>query len=263
MLWGRLPEIRRTKVRIGHQALISLNVDAVILDVEGTTSSISFVHDQMFPFARKRLRAFCSDHWSTPALDESVNLLAKGAGYADSSQWFKATSGESDLETVVQFAELLMDKDSKATGLKSLQGLIWRSGFESGELRAHLYDDVPNALNTWHKDGLQLAIYSSGSIAAQRLFFGHTIYGDFNPLIAANFDTTTGPKGQSDSYAKIAAALKLPADRILFLSDIAAEVSAAKSAGLNALAIVRPGNAKLPDDYDGDRVENFDMLDLS
>jgi enolase-phosphatase E1 len=243
--------------------LIDLQVDAVVMDVEGTTSSISFVHDQMFPYARKRLREFCAENWSSPSLAESVNLLAKDAGYTNSAAWFAASADTEDIDLVVRFASQLMDRDSKATGLKSLQGLIWRSGFESGELRSHLYDDVPDAITSWHKSGLQLAIYSSGSVAAQRLFFGHTIFGDFSPMIIANFDTTTGPKGESDSYSKIAHQLHLSPPRILFLSDVAAELMAASAAGLQAVAVVRPGNATLADNYRGERIDSFRLLNLS
>lgn len=233
------------------------------MDVEGTTSSISFVHDQMFPFARKRLHQYCSENWSSPSLIESLNLLATDAGFASASEWFGSNSNLQGIDVAVQFAEGLMDKDSKATGLKSLQGLIWKSGFESGELRAHLYDDVPSALMAWHESGLRLSIYSSGSIAAQRLFFGHSVFGDFNPLISSNFDTTTGPKAKSESYEIIANKLGLPPNQILFLSDVAAELVAATSAGFNAVAVVRPGNAKLPEDFHGDRITSFAELDLS
>jgi enolase-phosphatase E1 len=137
----------------------------------------------------------------------------------------------------------LMDADAKATGLKQLQGLIWKSGFESGELKAHVYEDVPPALESWTAAGKDVRIYSSGSVQAQRLFFGHTIAGDLLPRFRGHYDTTTGPKKEAESYRKIAAAFGLPLTAILFLSDIVTELDAAREAGLATALVVRPGNA--------------------
>ncbi|HUG66773.1 MAG TPA: acireductone synthase, partial [Pirellulaceae bacterium] len=137
----------------------------------------------------------------------------------------------------------LMDGDSKATGLKQLQGLIWKAGFESGELQAHIYDDVPDALAKWNELGIDVRVYSSGSIAAQKLFFGHTIAGDLLHCFRGQYDTTTGPKKEATSYAAIASAFGLRAAEILFISDVVAELDAARSAGLQTALSLRPGNA--------------------
>src|SRR5262249_52930599 len=137
----------------------------------------------------------------------------------------------------------LMDADAKATGLKQLQGLIWQRGFESGELKAHVFDDVPPALTAWNAAGKDVRIYSSGSVQAQKLFFGHTIAGNLLPQFRGHYDTTTGPKKEADSYRRIAADFKLPPSDILFLSDIVAELDAARAAGLKTALCIRPGNA--------------------
>ena len=161
--------------------MIDFSGQAILLDIEGTTSSIRFVYDQMFPFVRRRLAAFLSNHWEAADVRAACDAIAADAGHASLARW----RGDSDDATARQLVHdeviRLMDGDVKATGLKQLQGLIWRSGFESGELRAHVYDDVPPALKAWNEAGMDVRIYSSGSIAAQILFFGHTIQGDLLP----------------------------------------------------------------------------------
>ncbi len=237
-------------------------VQAVLLDVEGTTSSIAFVYDRMFPYAKTALRSYIADHWQSAELQQSLELLAKDAGFSSSAEWFDGDSSHDAQQLVVNFVEQLMDGDSKATGLKSLQGLLWKSGFQSGELQSHLFDDVEPSLRQWNLAGLKLAIYSSGSVTAQRLFFGHTIAGDLNQLFVANFDTTTGPKRNADSYKTIAATLQIDAPKILFLSDIVEELQAASIAGLQTCAVVRPGNKPLPSDYVGPTINSFEELEL-
>src|SRR5262249_37415562 len=134
----------------------------------------------------------------------------------------------------------LMDSDAKATGLKALQGLIWQSGFESGEMKAHVYEDVPLALAAWNAAGKDVRIYSSGGVQAQKLFFGYTIAGDLLLQFRGHYDTTTGPKKEAESYRMIAADFGLPPDEILFLSDIVAELDAARAAGMQTGLVVRP-----------------------
>jgi enolase-phosphatase E1 len=132
-----------------------------------------------------------------------------------------------------------MDEDRKVTPLKTLQGLVWKAGYDSGELQSHLYEDAVTALRQWHAAGLQLYVYSSGSIAAQKLLFSHTPYGDLAPLFGGYFDTTTGPKLEPRSYEKIAAALHLPAGSIVFLSDHTGETQAAAAAGMQTVVLAR------------------------
>jgi enolase-phosphatase E1 len=191
---------------------------AILLDIEGTTSSIAFVAEVLFPYARKHLPAFVAAH-----SEEIAPILADVPGdpVATLTQW--------------------IDEDRKATPLKTIQGMIWKQGYATGELTGHVYPDTPEALRRWTAAGLKVHIYSSGSIAAQKLIFGHSDAGDLTPLLSGYFDTTTGPKRDADSYTKIADALELAPSEILFVSDAAGEVDAAREAGLQALLIDRDG----------------------
>ena len=158
----------------------------ILLDIEGTTSSISFVYDVMFPYVRENLESFLNENWSREDVQACLPLLKDDLAAND--DW------PADQADVVSGVIKLMDDDVKATGLKQLQGLIWHDGFTSGTLVAHLFDDVADAIRSWHAEGVDIRIYSSGSIAAQRLFFGHTVAGDLLPLVSAHYDTTTGNK---------------------------------------------------------------------
>lgn len=229
------------------------NVRAVLLDIEGTTSSIAFVYDIMFPYVRKHLRGFLESEAARPDVQASIDQMAIDAGLQDARAWL-------ELDAIIKHVEALMNGDSKSTGLKALQGLIWQAGFESGELKSHLFPDVFPAIENWHRQGIAIGIYSSGSIIAQKLFFGHTPHGDLRPFFQRHYDTTIGPKRESRSYSRIADEFGYAANEILFLSDIAAELEAATTAGLEAIAVVRPGNAALPESYRGDRIESFSEL---
>lgn len=151
----------------------------------------------------------------------------------------------------------LMDGDLKATGLKQLQGLIWKAGFESGELQAHVYDDVPTALTEWNEEGVDVRIYSSGSVATQKLFFEHTIAGDLLHCFRGHYDTTTGPKKEVASYQQIASAFGLHAAELLFISDVVAELDAARSAGLQTALALRPGNADVEPSHGHIEISTF------
>ena len=221
----------------------------ILLDIEGTTSSVSFVYDVMFPYVRKHLTFEVFSNWEEPEYIAAFDCLAKDAGHASLEAWLKQQklTRENPLraaDIVCKEVTRLMDADVKATGLKQLQGLIWKSGFESGELKAHVYDDVPPALAAWNEAGKDVRIYSSGSIQAQKLFFGHTIAGNLLPHFRGHYDTTIGPKKEPESYRRIAADFGLPASEILFLSDIVAELDAARAAGMQTSLCLRPGNAE-------------------
>ena len=220
----------------------------ILLDIEGTTSSISFVYDVMFPFVRRELDGYLRSHWGEAALAAACEAIAR-----DARNLSLAASQEQVKAEVIR----LMDGDVKSTGLKQLQGLIWESGFQSGELKAHVYDDVPPALTAWNKAGLDVRIYSSGSIQAQKLFFGHTIAGNLLPLFRGHYDTTTGPKKEAASYATIAAAFALPPQDILFLSDVPAELDAAKTASMQTLLVLRPGNATVQPGHGHPEIGSF------
>src|SRR3954452_4509904 len=182
----------------------------ILLDIEGTTSSVSFVYDVMFPYVRKHFTFEVFANWMEPEYIEAFHAIARDAGHDSLDALLKANklTRENPLraaEVVCKEVLRLMDADVKATGLKQLQGLIWQSGFESGELKAHVYEDVPPALVAWKEAGKDVRIYSSGSVQAQKLFFGHTSAGNLLPYFGGYYDTTTGPKKEPSSYQKIAA----------------------------------------------------------
>ena len=213
----------------------------ILLDVEGTTSSISFVYDVLFPFARRHVGDFLTRRAGDPAVRAvAARLEAEATGGQPSAA---ADLADPAVATRVALAALaLMDRDAKVTPLKELQGMIWQGGFDSGELVAHVFDDVPAALADWTDAGLDVRIYSSGSIDAQKLFFAHTSSGDLTPHLRGHYDTTTGPKREAASYRAIAADMGLAPREILFVSDVGAELDAAREAGMATALAIRPGN---------------------
>lgn len=224
----------------------------VLVDVEGTTSAIAYVYDVMFPFARKGIAGYVAEHW-----DDSPFASVRAQFAADVGQELTTPDG------LVAEAMRLMDGDVKATGLKELQGLVWEAGFRSGELRAHVFPDVPPALRAWRDAGVAVRVYSSGSVHAQRLFFGHSEAGDLLPLFSGHYDTTTGPKREPMSYARIAADWGLAPREILFLSDIGTELDAARDADLETALVLRPGNAAAEESEPPHRVvASFDQIEI-
>jgi enolase-phosphatase E1 len=205
-------------------------IRAILCDIEGTTSAIAFVKDTLFPFAEAALDSFLDAQGDKP---EVAAIL---------SQVREAAPGEEPRAALRRW----MAEDAKVTPLKTLQGLIWRQGFEDGRIKGHLWPDVAPCLRAWHRAGLRLAIYSSGSIEAQRLLFRHSAEGDLSPLIEAHFDTTTGPKRAAGSYSAIAAVLGLAPGELLFLSDVAEELDAAVAVGCAACQLVRPQDGTAP-----------------
>ena len=211
----------------------------VLLDIEGTTTPVSFVSEVLFPFAWQRIADYLGQHWiEADALDIRARLALEHAK-EDPSPGF-------DVRTIAGaagFAAWLMERDKKSPGLKYLQGLIWNEGYREGTLRGDLFPDVPFAIERWHRAGVVIAIYSSGSVLAQRLLFASSAAGDLTPMISGFFDTNVGPKTEPHSYERIAAALDAyPAD-ITFISDAVVELDAAKAAGCETRLCVRPGNA--------------------
>lgn len=203
-------------------------VSAVLLDIEGTTSSIAFVHDVLFPYARQALPDFVRSHAQEPAVRAELDATAA-----------EANIDPHDLEAITSTLIAWIDADRKATPLKSLQGMIWEHGYRSGAFKAHLYPDTVPALTAWHHAGLPLYIYSSGSVHAQKLFFEHSEAGDLRPMFSGYFDTTSGGKREAASYHNIARTLELPPEQILFLSDIPEELDAARAAGIQTVWVIR------------------------
>ena len=241
--------------------MIAFGGRGILLDIEGTTSSVSFVYDVMFPFVRRELVAFLREHGDEPLVIVALEFTAKDLGHSSLEEW-RAASG-SDAEVLAADVFRLMDGDVKATGLKQLQGLVWEAGFASGELQAHVYDDVPPALLAWNASGVDVRIYSSGSIQAQKLFFGHTIVGDLLSRFRGHYDTTTGPKKEAASYTQIAADFALPASEILFLSDIPAELAAARTTGMQTALVKRRGNAEVSSDHGHSVIHSFAEIECS
>jgi enolase-phosphatase E1 len=209
----------------------------ILLDVEGTTSSISFVYDVLFEHSKQHVGDFLAAHRDDPAVRAAAEGLARSAGLP--ADTLDSAEG---MVRIAMVALDLMNRDVKDTSLKTLQGMIWRGGYDSGEIVAHVFDDVPAALSQWADSGLDVRIYSSGSIEAQRLFFAHTSHGDLTRSLRGHYDTTTGPKREAASYVAIAADMGLEPRQILFVSDVGPELDAARTAGLQTVLAVRPGN---------------------
>jgi len=207
-------------------------IEAIVTDIEGTTSSLSFVKDVLFPYARKRLPAFVVTHADKPEVQHWLHEAAREAGLVSVEQ-----------QEVIDLLRTWIDEDRKATPLKALQGMIWAEGYESGEFRGHVYPDVAACLRAWQENGIRLYVYSSGSVDAQKLLFGHSESGDLTPRFSGYFDTQIGAKRDAGSYRRIAESLALPAADILFLSDITEELDAAQTAGLRTLQVARPPSA--------------------
>lgn len=201
-------------------------IRAIVTDIEGTTSSISFVKDVLFPYAREQMPEFVKKNEK------------KITGYLDE---IRALEGRPEMTTdaVIETLIRLIDSDSKVTPLKALQGMIWEDGYAKEAFQGHIYDDALEGLQRWHERGIRLYIYSSGSVPAQKLLFGNTAYGNLNNLFSGHFDTTTGGKLEIESYKKIAREIGMPAENILFLSDNAKEIDAAHKAGMETVLVSR------------------------
>lgn len=230
-----------------------------LLDVEGTVAPLSLVSEQLFPYARKHLADFLEENEGDAAVRADLALLAD-ENRLETGGDFPIVDGKmEDIESAKTYLVWLMDRDRKSTALKSLQGKIWKLGFESGELKGALFADVPAAFRRWASEG-RVAIYSSGSVQAQRLLFGHSTDGDLTPLISGYFDTGVGAKGEASSYAAIAAALNVDAGDMMFFSDAVCELDAAHEAGCPTRLVLREGNAAVADAHGHVVVGSFEGL---
>lgn len=205
-----------------------MKVRAIVTDIEGTTSAISFVHEVLFPYASRKL----------PEFVRRENTRADVAAILDDVRR-EANEADAGLERLIDLLQEWIAADRKITALKALQGLIWADGYENGDFAGHVYEDAARELRRWHDAGMRLYVYSSGSVKAQKLLFAHSAAGDLTPLFDGYFDTRTGAKMAQQSYAKIAAEIGLPGRDILFLSDIVAELDAARDAGMQTTQLVR------------------------
>jgi enolase-phosphatase E1 len=224
-------------------------IKAIVTDIEGTTSSILFVKDVLFPYARANLADYVRSHSDDTLVKPLLDDVCKEVG------------SELPVERVIAQLIQWLDEDKKVTPLKSLQGLIWEAGYRQGDFKGHLYADAAANLKAWKAKGLDLYIYSSGSVYAQKLLFAHTEYGDLTPLFSGYFDTHTGGKKEKESYGNIAEQLAIPSNQLLFLSDIKEELDAAKAAGFETVWLTRDS---IPDPQAEHRqVSSFDQISVN
>jgi len=204
-------------------------IKAIVTDIEGTTSSLSFVKDVLFPYSRAHMAEFVRDHAQEPAVQRELDEVRRLSG--------KVLTEPEVIEQLLGW----IAEDKKATPLKALQGMIWKDGYEKGDFKGHMYEDAVRHLKKWKQAGIRLYVFSSGSVQAQKLLFAHTAYGDLTPLFSGYFDTNIGNKREPDSYRRIAEAIDTAPQSVLFLSDIKEELDAARSAGMQTTWLVRDG----------------------
>ena len=226
---------------------MELSPRGILLDIEGTTTPITFVYDVLFPFVRRHIAGYIRNADLTDLRREHEEDVSQGHNPP-------AWSAEP-----VAYIHWLMDQDRKSTALKNIQGKIWLEGYQNGELQGEVFQDVPPALERWHGQSIDVRIFSSGSILAQRLLFSSTAAGDLTRFLKGYFDTTTGPKNEAGSYAQIAEFFGIPTSDILFISDVTRELDAARSAGMQTLLCVRPGNHPQPQ-HDHRTVTSFENI---
>jgi len=225
-----------------------LNERVILLDIEGTITSIAFVKDTLFPYVTEVLEDYVNKHWDEPGFQSDLELL-RAQALNDSSNgvmgFVPIDAGANAKKSVVDNVLWQMNSDRKTTALKQLQGHVWKDGYESGHLRGHLYEDVLPVLNKLTELGKQIYTYSSGSTEAQEYLFQYSVYGDVSGTFIKYFDTKMGPKGSDASYKNIARDINANCSDILFLTDVLAEAQAAVAAGCSSALLVRPGNAPL------------------
>jgi enolase-phosphatase E1 len=203
-------------------------IRAILTDIEGTTSSLSFVHDVLFPYARSRIADFVHAHRDDPEVRKQLDAVRATSN---------ARTDEQAIATLIQW----IDEDRKITPLKALQGMIWEHGFKNGDFKGHVYDDAARCLRAWRAHGLTLYVFSSGSVHAQKLLFGYSDHGDLASLFSGFFDTTIGAKREPPAYTAIAREIGIAPAEILFLSDIAQELDAARAARMQTMQVLREG----------------------
>lgn len=225
-----------------------MSIKAIVTDIEGTTSSIDFVHQTLFPYAKLHMRSFLRAHARRPEIAAQVHAIAL------------EEDRQLTLEDAADVLERWMAEDRKSTPLKALQGMVWAQGYAAGELVGHVYPDVVPTLKKWRAQGLRLYVYSSGSVEAQQLIFGHTEYGDLTNLFSGYFDTRIGAKREAASYSAILSHISLPAENVLFLSDIYQELDAAREVGLKTMQLLREPDTQQQGNHR--QIADFNEIDV-
>ena len=237
------------------------SVRAILLDIEGTTTPLDFVFKTLFPYASEHVEEFLREGSSDAEVETLIRELRStwsGDAASGAPVWIESTANEK-LASAAAYVRWLIGRDSKITPLKTLQGKIWERGFRTGALEGEVYPDVARAFARWRGQGRRIAIFSSGSVLAQKLLFAHSTAGDLSSYLEAYFDTATGPKRDRDSYQKIAALLELPPRQVLFVSDVPAELDAAGSAHMQTAHSLRPG-VEEPDSHEHPLIHSFDEV---
>jgi len=230
--------------------LFTKPITTLVLDIEGTTTPIDFVYNVLFPYARENVKPYLAAHLSSPDLQTDIRALleqnSEDIKRGLDPPLLKGPDDHMLIDEAVAYIHWLMDRDSKTTALKSIQGKLWDEGYKRGELHSQVFEDVPRAFDRWRQKAKAICIYSSGSILAQKLLLAHTEAGDLTPYIRAYFDTNIGPKREAGSYRRIAFELGLAPREIVFVSDVTAELDAAAASGFETLLCVRPANPSQP-----------------
>jgi enolase-phosphatase E1 len=231
-----------------------ITIKTILVDIEGTTSSINFVHEVLFPYAKEKLKSFIIDNFDRSEVKELMMDVLETVGV-------EAKEKDQIIRQSCKYLSEWINEDKKIRVLKELQGLIWEDGYKDGAFHGHIYEDAYKNLSVWKEQGYELFVYSSGSVKAQKLLFGHTQYGDLNNLFSGNFDTTIGAKRDEQSYIRIAKTIKKPCQEILFLSDNNEELIAAQKAGMEVIKLARPED-KIPASDMFTSVQDFNEIKI-
>ena len=246
--------------------MTDFDYEAMLLDIEGTTTPVTFVYEVLFPYAQRALKSYIDEHWNDPALQRDIEQLVahtdelSGETGRELEQFAEDGSDSDEFKSaVIAHINWQMEQDKKTTPLKAIQGRIWRAGYDEGELQAPVFEDVVDAFDHWRSDDIPIYIYSSGSVEAQKLLFRNTSRGDLTDYLSGYYDTTTGSKKERTSYTKIAEDIGIDPERLFFATDNLQEAYAAEEAGLIVAIARRPGNADLPE-HNFPTISSFDEL---
>lgn len=253
---------------------IPANTSALLLDIEGTTTPITFVKDILFPYIKDHLEDYLSAHWEEDECKQDVHLLKKQveedirlnrACAVHALDQTVHTDEEKAIREVVDNVLWQMAADRKTTALKQLQGHMWRAAYAAGRIKGEVYQDVVPSIRLWRRQGLKIYIYSSGSVEAQKLLFGYSVEGDLLDLFDGHFDTNMGAKVESKSYERIAQRIGCQTEELTFLTDLTREAKAAEDAGVNVVVVVRPGNMELTEDEKAhyNLITSFSQLEVT